>query len=83
MKMAFTGDEALARQLDGELRLVDEAILLVAAHGAPRVLVAGLCLGAQVLGPSRRLADASGVRLMPVWAADGERVDICIEAAPA
>jgi hypothetical protein len=83
MKEALSHDDALARQLDGELRLVHEAILLVAARGAPRVLVAGLGLGSQVIVPARRLAEASGVRLVPLWTADGERVDIRVEAVPA
>jgi hypothetical protein len=83
MNTGYPGEDALKRQLDGELRLVHEAILLVAAHGAPRVLVAGLRLGAQILGPARRLADGAGVRLVPLWTADGERLDIRIEAVPA
>jgi hypothetical protein len=70
----------LAQQLDGELRLVREAILMVASRGAPRVTVAGLVLGRQVLGPARRLAAAAGVKLVPLWTADEEHLDIRIEA---
>lgn len=81
MDTAIPGDDALTRQLDGELRLVHEAILLVAARGAPRVLVAGLRLGAQILAPARVLADAEGVRLVPLWTGDEHRLDIRIEAA--
>ena len=80
MDTAITGDDALTRQLDGELRLVHEAILLVAAKGAPRVLVAGLCLGTHILAPAAALAEASGVRLVPLWTADEHRLDIRIEA---
>ena len=79
MKTGISGDDALTKQLDGELRLVHEAILMVAAKGAPRVVVVGLHLGAQVLGPARRLAEASGVRLVPLWTADEERLDIRVE----
>ena len=82
MNHGYTGDDALTRQLAGELRLVHEAILLVAARGAPRVLVAGLRLGSQVLVPARRLAEACGVRLVPLWAADEEHVAIRVEAVP-
>jgi hypothetical protein len=81
MNNGYTGEEALTRQLDGELRLVHEAILLVAAHGATSVLVAGLRLGVQVLGPARRMAEASGVRLVPLWTADEEHLDIRVEVA--
>ena len=81
MKTISPNEDALARRLDNELRLVREAILLVAAKGAPRVLVAGLSLGAQLLPPSRDLAEASGVLLVPLWTADEERLDIRIEAA--
>ena len=81
METGISGDGALMRQLDGELRLVHGAILMVATKGAPRVIVVGLRLGAQVLGPARRLADASGVRLVPLWTADEERLDIRVEVA--
>jgi hypothetical protein len=81
MEPAFGADEALTRQLDGELRLVHEAILLVAARGAPRVVIAGLRLGTQILTPARALAEASGVRLVPLWTADEHHLDIRIEAA--
>jgi len=80
METTFPDEDALKRQLDGELRLVHEAILLVAAEGSPRVLVAGLRLGAQILAPAQRLAQASGVRLVPLWSADEAHLDIRIEA---
>ena len=81
MDTATPADDALTRQLDGELRLVHEAILLVAANGATRVLVAGLRLGTQILAPASVLAEASGVRLVPLWTADEHRLDIRVEAA--
>ena len=81
MEAGISDDGVLTRQLDGELRLVHEAILMVATKGAPRVVVAGLRLGAQVLDPARRLAEASGVRLVPLWTADEEHLDIRVEAA--
>jgi hypothetical protein len=81
MGTGTSDDGALTRQLDGELRLVHEAILLVAANGAPSVVVVGLRLGAQVLDPARRLAEGSGVRLVPLWTTDEEHLDIRIEAA--
>jgi hypothetical protein len=76
-------DEAVRRRLDGELRLVHEAILMVAARGAPRVLVAGLRLGHAVLDPARRLADEAGVTVVPLWTADEQALDILVQADPA
>jgi hypothetical protein len=81
MEQRLPGETVLTRQLDGELRLVHEAILMVAAKGAPRVLVAGLRLGSQILGPARLLAEQSGVLLVPLWTADEDRLDIRIESA--
>lgn len=73
-------DPIVQRQLDGELRLVREAILMVSAKGAPAVLVAGLGLGEAVLDATRRLALESGVRVLPMWTADERHVDIRVEA---
>jgi hypothetical protein len=64
----------------GEERLVREAILMVAARGAPRVLLAGLMHGEQVLDRCRRVALEAGVRLRPWSTARGDRVDILVEA---
>jgi hypothetical protein len=64
----------------GEERLVREAILMVAAGGAPRVLLAGLVHGEQVLDRCRRVALEEGVRLHPRSTARADRVDILVEA---
>lgn len=80
METGIPDDGVLGQQLDGELQLVREAILMVASRGAPRVTVAGLSLGRQVLGPARRLAAAAGVQLVPLWTADEEHLDIRVEA---
>ncbi len=64
----------------GEERLVREAIMMVAAKGAPRVLLAGLLHGEQVLDRCRRVALEAGVRLHPRSTARGDRVDIVVEA---
>jgi hypothetical protein len=63
----------------GEERLVREAILLVAGHGAPRVLVAGLNHGEVVLERLRRPALEAGVRLHARATADDTRVDVVID----
>jgi hypothetical protein len=72
--------EILAHRLEGEVRLVEGAILLVAGKGAPSVLVAGLKLGEQVLAPAQRLAADVGVRLVPLWTSDETLLDIRVEA---
>lgn len=63
----------------GEERLVREAILMVAAHGAPRVMLAGLAHGEEVLDRCRRVALEAGVRLHPRATASADRVDILVE----
>lgn len=80
MREITTADAAVTRHLDGELRLVYEAILMVEAKGSARVLVAGLQLGEEVLDPARRLALEHGVRLLPVWTLDGHCRAIRVEA---
>jgi hypothetical protein len=81
MKTAHVGEGALTRQLDGELRLVREAILMVASKGASWVVVAGLTLGPHILDSTQRLADDSGVRIVPLWTGDEDRLDIRVEEA--
>ena len=72
-------NEVVARQLDGELRLVRGAILMVAVHGSPRVIVAGLRLGDAILDQARRLALESGVRVTPLRTADEHVRDVLVE----
>jgi hypothetical protein len=77
-----SASEAAQRTPDpwaGEERLVREAILLVASKGAPRVLVAGLTWGENVLDVLRRPALESGVRLIARTTARPDRVDIAVE----
>jgi hypothetical protein len=72
-------DEAVSRQVEGELRLLRGAILLVASRRAPRIDVANLRLAAAVLPEANRLAAAEGVRLVPLWNADETLSDIRVE----
>jgi hypothetical protein len=64
----------------GEERLVREAILMVASRGAPRVLVAGLTFGEQVLDRCRRSALEAGVRIRVRPASTEDRLDVIVEA---
>jgi hypothetical protein len=65
--------------LDPELRQVREAIALVASGGARRATVVGLRLGDALLDRARRDALEAGVRVVPLWRADEDGVDIAIE----
>lgn len=80
MEMFELADAAVARAIDGDLRLINEAILLVALGAAPRVIVAGLNLGDTVLDTARRLALEAGVRLVPLWTTDEQHLDVRVEA---
>jgi hypothetical protein len=65
--------------LEHELRLVSEAIEMVASGGAPSVTLAGIRFGDQILAESRRVADANGVRIRELYAADESGVDLRVE----
>jgi hypothetical protein len=75
------GEEASTAQLHGELRLVREAILLVAANASPRVQVAGLWFGDLIAEPCARMASDAGVRLVPIRSAGTGRLGFSIERA--
>jgi hypothetical protein len=64
---------------EAEVRLVREAIAMVASGGARRVVLAGISFGEPLLDLARRLALEAGVRLVPLWRADGAGAEIAIE----
>jgi hypothetical protein len=66
--------------LDHEVRLVMEAILLVSSGGSPRVTVAGLHFGEEVLEASQPNAADRHVRLVPLWTDDERGADLVVEA---
>ena len=69
----------VGRALEHELRLVREAIDLVAGGGSRRVVVGGLRFGQDLLVPARGLAATAGVRLVPLWMPDDAGADIAVE----
>jgi len=72
-------DAVVSRTLEYELRLLQEAISLVAGGHAPRVIVGGLRLGDQVLEPARLMGIQAGVRIVPLWNADEAGLDIEVD----
>lgn len=75
-------DDVVPAVLERELRMVREAIAMVAGGTSPRVTLAGLHFGEAVLERATDWAAAAGVRLTPLWRADEAGVDIAIEAGP-
>lgn len=81
-QLAPRHDVALPPPFDpvaGEERLVRGAMLLVAMGAAPRVMVAGLAWGEEVLDRCRRPALEAGVRLLARATVQGDRVDVVVE----
>ena len=73
---ALAIDEAFEDELEAELRMVQEAILLVASGAAQRVTVANLRHGRVILEPAEAFAGEAGLHLESVDTADPRRIDI-------
>ena len=75
------GDEGglAVKALAREVELVRNAVAMVATGGVPRVSLAGLRFGDQMLRVARQMAEAEGVRVRPLWTADEAGIDLCIE----
>ncbi len=71
--------EDVATLIEHELETVRSAVSMVASGGAPRVWVAGLRFGDQLVEPARRMAEAAGVRVYPEWSADESGAAIVVE----
>lgn len=65
--------------LEREMQLVRDAIAMVAAGASPRVTVAGIRFGDNILEPARGWAAAAGVRIEPLWRTDESGLDISVE----
>ena len=76
-KAAAPGEAALAR----EMGLVDSAIAMVAAGGAPRMQLGGLAFGDVLLDYARRTAAVRRVRVTPVWGVGEEGLALTFERA--
>ena len=62
-----------------ELTLAREAIAMVAGGAAPRVIIAGIRHGEQIMDSARRIALASGVRVKPLPQPGGGGSDLVVE----
>jgi hypothetical protein len=69
----------VGRTLEIEMRLVRDAIAMVASGGSPRVVLAGLRFGEALLVSGRLQATEAGVRLVPLWMPDDAGADIAVE----
>jgi hypothetical protein len=65
--------------LELEMRLVREAIAMVASGAAPRVVLAGIRYGDPLAAWGRRLAGQAGVILTPLWRSDEGGADLSVE----
>jgi hypothetical protein len=70
---------AARRAEERELRLAREAIAMVASGAAPRVVIAGIRYGEEILDAARRLALTSGVRVNPLRQSGTGRPALVVE----
>ncbi|HYK94843.1 MAG TPA: hypothetical protein VE011_03105 [Candidatus Dormibacteraeota bacterium] len=78
-RFEISAERRALRTLDYELELVRGAIDLVASGGAPRVRLASLSFGEQLLEPARLMAISAGVRIIPAWTSDEGGASITVE----
>ncbi|HET8784131.1 MAG TPA: hypothetical protein VFM38_00735 [Candidatus Limnocylindrales bacterium] len=67
------------RTPDRDLRLIREAIALVASGGSPRVVLAGLAFADGLLDAARSMALEAGVRIQALARADDDGADVAVE----
>jgi len=66
--------------LDRDIRLIKDAIAMVAGGHAPRVTVAGSRFAEDLLEAAQAWATQAGVRITPLWRTDESGLDLTIEA---
>jgi hypothetical protein len=76
-------DGAYEAELDTELGMLRDAIVLVAARSARRVVVANLAHGRVLIEPAREIAVDLGVELDVLETSDPRRVDFAVAAGEA
>ncbi len=65
--------------IDRELELIRTAIAMVASGGSPRVVVAGLRFGDQILPRAQAMAYLNGLQVTPQWTLDENQTSIAVE----
>ena len=65
--------------LEREMETVRSAIDMVAAHRSPRVTVASLRFGEELIAAAAAYARQAGVRLMAIYTSDEHGADIVVE----
>ncbi|HLB45333.1 MAG TPA: hypothetical protein VJK49_08060 [Candidatus Limnocylindrales bacterium] len=68
-----------ARAKERELRMVREAIAMVAMGASPRVVLAGIRHGDDILVAARRLALEAGVRVNRLRQQEDKGTDLAVE----
>lgn len=71
---------AVPATLDREMSLIREAIAMVASGQSPRIIVASLHFGHELLDPAREIATSKGVRIVPLWTIDEADTGLAVEA---
>ena len=71
--------EVVPATLDREMRMVREAIAMVASGGAPRVVLGGIRFGEALVEWARGRAGEAGVVLTPLWRTDEAGADLSVE----
>ena len=69
----------IARAEERELRMVREAIAMVAIGASPRVVLAGIRHGDDILVTARRLALQAGVRVNRLGQQEDRGADLAVE----
>jgi hypothetical protein len=72
-------ENAAIATLDQELRLVGDAVAMVAMGGSPRVVLVGLRFSEQLIEPARRMVVGKHVRIVALWTTDEGGLDIAVE----
>ncbi|MDL2335426.1 MAG: hypothetical protein QFC55_05295 [Chloroflexota bacterium] len=69
----------MAIRQERELRMVREAIAMVASGASSRVVVAGISAGDQILDAARRLGLEAGVRVNRLSQQENRGADLAVE----
>jgi hypothetical protein len=80
--MKHVGDrmsDVVPATLEYEMRLVREAIAMVASGAARRVVLGGIRFGDPLADWGRPIAGEAGVLLTPLWRSDEAAADLSVE----